>query len=48
MTQPALLNIINGKSVITPCMAIRISEVFGGNATFWVRLQTAYDLREVS
>jgi plasmid maintenance system antidote protein VapI len=27
-------------------MAIRISKVFGGNAAFWVRLQSSYDLRK--
>lgn len=46
ITRPTLSNIVNGKSVITPIMAIRISKVFGGNAEFWIRLQTSYDLRE--
>ncbi|KMQ58367.1 hypothetical protein ACM46_22735 [Chryseobacterium angstadtii] len=46
ITRPTLSNIVNGKSAITPIMAIRISKVFGGNAAFWIRLQTAYDLRE--
>ena len=46
ITRPTLSNIVNGKSVITPIMAIRISKVFGGNAEFWIRLQTSHDLRE--
>lgn len=46
ITRPTLSNIVNGKSAITPIMAIRISKVFGGNPAFWVRLQTSYDLRE--
>lgn len=45
VTRPTLSNIVNAKSAITPIMAIRISKVFGGNASFWIRLQTAYDLR---
>lgn len=46
VTRPTLSNIVNGKSAITPIMAIRISKVFGGNPAFWVRLQTSHDLRE--
>lgn len=46
ITRPTLSNIVNRKSAITPIMALRISKVFGGNASFWIRLQSAYDLRE--
>ena len=45
VTRPTLSNILNGKSAITPNMAIRISKVFGGNADLWVRLQSSYELR---
>ena len=45
ITRPTLSNIINGKSAITPNMALRIAKVFGGNASLWVRLQMSYDLR---
>ena len=37
---------MNGKTVITPVVALRIAKVFGGNASLWVRLQTSYDLRK--
>jgi addiction module HigA family antidote len=46
VTRPTLSKIINGKSAISPLMAIRLTKVFGGNASFWIRLQSAYDLRE--
>lgn len=43
-TRLTLSKIINGKSSITPDMALRISYVFGGSADFWLRLQRKYDL----
>jgi len=43
-TRLTLSNIVNGKSGITPNMAIKISRVFGGKAEFWIRLQRDYDL----
>lgn len=43
-TRLTLSKIVNGKSSITPDMALRISYVFGGTADFWLRLQRKYDL----
>lgn len=43
-TRLTLSKIINGKSSITPDMALRISYVFGGSPDFWLRLQRKYDL----
>lgn len=43
-TRLTLSNILNGKSGITPNMALRISYVFGGEADFWLRLQRNYEL----
>jgi len=45
VTRAALSNVINEKAAVSPLMALRISKVFGGTAEFWVRMQTAYDLR---
>lgn len=39
-----LSNIVNGKSSITPNMALKLQYVFGGNAAFWLRLQLKYEL----
>ena len=46
VSRPNLSNIVNGKSAISPKMAIRISKVFGGTPNVWVSLQAAYDLRK--
>jgi addiction module HigA family antidote len=46
VSRPTLSNIVNSKAAITPNMALRISKVFGGTASIWVRLQASYDLRE--
>lgn len=43
-TRLTLSNILNGKSGISPNMAIKISIVFGGSAKLWVKLQREYDL----
>lgn len=36
--------VVNGRSGISPEMAVRISKVFGGSARIWCRMQAAYDL----
>ena len=36
--------ILNGKRVITPETALRLSRYFGNSAQFWMSLQTNYDL----
>lgn len=46
VARPTLSKVINGKSALSPLMAIRISKVFGRSANLWIRLQAAYDLRE--
>ena len=45
VSRSTLSNIINGRSPITPNIAIRIAKVFGGTPGIWLRLQTSYDLR---
>jgi addiction module HigA family antidote len=44
VTRQALNNLVNGKSGISPEMAIRLDKAFGGTAEAWLSLQTAYDL----
>ncbi len=44
VTRQALNNMLNGKSGISPEMAIRLDKAFGGGAETWLRLQMAYDL----
>jgi len=47
VTRPTLSRVINGKSAISPEMAIRLSLAFGSSAEMWLRMQTAYDLAQV-
>ena len=46
VTRSALSHVINERAAVSPIMALRIAGVFGGNATFWIRMQAAYDLRK--
>ena len=39
-----LSNIVNGRTGISPEMAIRLDKAFGGSAITWYRMQAAYDL----
>lgn len=47
VTRQALNNLVNGKSGISPEMAIRLDKGFGGGAETWLRLQMAFDLAQV-
>ena len=44
VTRQALNNVVNGKSAISPEMAIRLSKAFGSTAETWLRMLLAYDL----
>ena len=44
VTRPALSRVLNGKAGISADMALRISEAFGTEPDFWLRLQAQYDL----
>jgi len=44
VTRQALNNVINGKSGISPQMAIRLTKAFGSTPETWLRMQLAYDL----
>ena len=46
VTRQTLNNLINGKSGISPEMAIRLSKAFGSTAETWLRIQLAYDLAQ--
>jgi addiction module HigA family antidote len=46
VTRQALNNLVNCKAAISPEMAIRLDEAFGGGADTWIRLQAAYDLAQ--
>jgi len=46
VTRQALNNVVNGKSGISPEMALRLAKAFGSTPETWLRMQLAYDLAE--
>ncbi len=46
VTRQALNNIVNGKSGISPEMAIRLTKAFGSTEETWLRMQLAFDLAQ--
>ena len=47
VTRKALSELLNGRSGISPEMAVRLSKAFGGSAESWLRQQMLYDLAKV-
>ena len=46
VTRQALNNLVNGKSGISPEMAIRLFKAFGSSPETWLRMQLDYDLAQ--
>ena len=46
ITRQQLYNVINGKSAITPDMAIRLEKGIGSTAEHWLRLQASFNLAQ--
>src|SRR5207249_7233669 len=44
VTRQTLTKIVNGRSGISPEMAIRLTKAFGSTEETWLRMQLAYDL----
>jgi len=42
-----LSNLLNARSGISPEMAIRLSQVFGGSVESWITQQAQYDLAQI-
>ena len=47
VTRQALNNLVNGKSGISPEMAVRLAKAFGSSAETWAGIQLDYDLAQV-
>ena len=47
VTRQQLYNVMNGRSAITPEMAIRLEKALGGTADSWLRMQVNFDLAQV-
>jgi addiction module HigA family antidote len=48
VSRQALNNLVNGKSGVSPEMAVRLSKAFGGGPEVWLRMQLAFDLAQVT
>jgi len=46
ITRQQLHNVVQGRSAVTPQMALRFEKAFGGSADMWLRMQAAYDLAQ--
>lgn len=44
VSYPRLNEIVNGKRSITPDTALRLEQVFGVDAQFWLNLEVAWEL----
>ena len=47
VTRQQLYKVINGDSVVTPEMAVRLERALGGSADAWLRMQANFDLAQV-
>jgi addiction module HigA family antidote len=47
VTRQALNNVVNGKSGISPEMAIRLSKAFGSTPEVWLGMQIDFDLAQI-
>ncbi|WP_337049962.1 HigA family addiction module antitoxin [Serratia fonticola] len=47
VTPATVSRFLAGKTALTPSMAIRIAAALGSTPEFWLRLQAAYDLRQL-
>ena len=47
VTRTTLSELVNEKRGISPEMAVRLSQVFGGSAETWLVKQAQYDLAQV-
>ncbi len=43
-----LNNLVNGKSGVSPEMAIRLEKAFGGTARVWLAMQADYELAQAN
>src|SRR5207248_10236970 len=48
VTRQTLNNLVNGKSGISPEMAIRLAKAFGGSPAVWLKMQMDYDLAQAT
>ena len=47
VTRPALSNLLNGRSALTPEMALRIEKAYGPRMDHLMKMQLAYDISQM-
>ncbi len=47
VTRQTLSRVINGKTAVSPEMAIRVSKALGSTPEHWLRMQMAYDMVQI-
>lgn len=47
VSRKTLDNLVNGRSGVSPEMAVRLATAFGGSAQAWINMQSAFDLAQV-
>jgi antitoxin HigA-1 len=47
VTRQQLHNVMAGRSVVTPEMAVRLEKALGSTADTWLRMQMNYDLAQI-
>jgi len=47
VTRQTLSRVINGKTCLSPEMAVRVSKAFGSTPEHWLRMQMAYDMAQM-
>ncbi|AFY72092.1 plasmid maintenance system antidote protein, XRE family (plasmid) [Thalassoporum mexicanum PCC 7367] len=47
VTRQTLSRVINGRTSLSPEMAIRVSKAFGTTPEHWLRMQLAYDIAQM-
>jgi len=47
VTRTTLSELVNGKRGVSPEMAVRLAQVFGGSAETWLVQQAQYDLAHI-
>jgi addiction module HigA family antidote len=47
VTRQQLYKVNNGRSAVTPEIAVRFEKAFDGGAEMWLRMQAAHDLAKV-
>lgn len=44
ISRPSMSMVLNGRTGISPVLALKIEHFLGGSARYWANLQTAYEL----